>query len=128
MLTSSSSPSSRILTSFAASPAIAAVACGLSSGHLCVLDYSQPANPRLVLQEKLHRGPLISLAFDPTGVVMATGSVDGNVYVLSAAPSNKFEVLGYVAGINGAILHLGLCKAPGLTADTDKMKVRWMWG
>ena len=115
--------SGRGVACVAASPSIPAVVCGLSSGHLCVVDFSAPAHPRLVFEEKLHRGPLLCAAFDPTGVVLTTGAADGNVYVLSAAPSKRFGVLGFVAGVEGGVRHIALCKAPGLTPDTDRMKV-----
>ena len=64
------------------------------------------------------------IGWDPAGVVLATGSTDGNIYLLSGAPSRGFEVLGYTSGVPGAVRHLGLGKAPGLTSDTDKMRVR----
>ena len=110
-----------------ASPAVSAVFCGLSSGHLCVVDFSQPSNPRIVLEEKLHKGPLLAIGIDSLGVMLTTGSDDGNVYVLSASPSRKFEILGFVGGVGEAgcaVRHFGICMAPGLTKDTDTMKVR----
>jgi hypothetical protein len=45
-------------------------------------------------------GPL-KVTIDEKGQTLVTGSEDGNAYVISAAPSQGFEVLAFTTGIPG---------------------------
>ena len=85
------------------SPMLPILAVSTSDGYLSIVDLignndnNSAFCPRVVKREKLthHAESGLHLAFDPTGVILASaGAVDGNVYLINAAPTSGFQVLG----------------------------------
>lgn len=66
---------------------------GLKSGLVCMLDASQNFVLRLVSARRLHNGPVIGVAFNSSGDMLASLGTD-SVYFIRGA---DFKVLGYVA-------------------------------
>ena len=69
---------------------------GLSSGQLVVLDLNTPESPRIIFEDKIHRGPIQHITFDMSGKLLFTGSNDGHVIILDTRASNKFKCLGHI--------------------------------
>lgn len=75
---------------------------GLTSGLIVVIDLNSPESPRIVFENKIHDGPVLSIAFDMSGKLLFSGSIDGHVIILDTRASNKFKCLGHIA-IKGKI-------------------------
>ena len=69
---------------------------GLTSGLIVVLDLNSPESPRIVFENKIHDGPVLSFAFDMSGKLLFCGSNDGHVIILDTRASNKFKCLGHI--------------------------------
>ena len=91
----SSSSSSAVLHAVSA-PTCPLLAASTTDGFLVIVDLSDSIHPRVVRRVKLTHDAArgFHLAFDPTGVILATGGADGHVYLINAAPSSGFDVLG----------------------------------
>ena len=66
-----------------------------ANGFLYIFDFSKVDKPRIILRERMHRGPVNQICFDQTGSVFCTCSTDGHVFVFSGQASRNFQVLGY---------------------------------
>ena len=107
------------ISSLACSPILPMAVCGTANGFLYILDFAKFDKPRIILRERMHKGPVNGISFDQTGSVFATCSTDGHVFVFSGFASHSFKVLGYAIVPNGAMNDVSAY----YNADTDKIRV-----
>ncbi|PIK58588.1 putative WD repeat-containing protein 96-like [Apostichopus japonicus] len=78
----------------ASSPSSSLVAVGSLSGHMYLIDASNPEKPRVVQRLHVHKNAILELTFDQEGRYLISGSDDGNIFTIDARPSAGFKILG----------------------------------
>ncbi|XP_028730485.1 cilia- and flagella-associated protein 43 [Peromyscus leucopus] len=82
-------------TALACSPSSWSAVVGTMDGYLYFLDTQNVEFPRVIHRTFLSESPVKILTYDQRGIFLLVGTVDGNIFVIDAKPSNSFQIFGY---------------------------------
>ena len=89
---------------------------GFANGVMAVLDLNSPEAPRIIFEDKIHKGEITAITFDMSGKLLFTGSNDGHVIIMDTRASNKFKCLGHL-DVKGTVT--GISSLHQLKVDKD---------
>ncbi|XP_036027893.1 cilia- and flagella-associated protein 43 isoform X3 [Onychomys torridus] len=82
-------------TALGCSPSSLSAVVGTMDGYLFFLDIQNVEFPRVIHRTFLSESAVKILTYDQQGIFLLVGTVDGNIFVIDAKPSNSFQIFGY---------------------------------